>query len=512
MKVSRKVAVIGAGLAGSDCAWILAEHYKCDVTLFEMKRRHPTPAQDAPHLFAELVCSNSLKSTSRLNPAGILKHEISALGSLVIQSATKHQVPAGETLAVDREAFSGSITAALRTHPHVMVREEIVSSLDELLNSNSFDAVIVATGPLTHDSLAENLRRFTESEALYFYDAIAPIIDGATIDRDIAFVANRETRTSRFNRSMKAKDDENESQESENGVPPTLDEGHYLNLPLSKEDYLSFVDAILKAPKVPFHDFEEPKFFNGCQPIEVIAETGPLTLAHGPMKGRGLTDPRTGRWPYAAVQLRKEKLGDAAYNMVGFQTRLTWGAQKEIFKTLPALAHAEFFRFGSMHRNTYLVSPAVLNQDLSLRANNNVYLAGQVMGVEGYLESASMGCFIGHLVGRKLSQIDFSLPPANTALGVLVRHVLQTEPKHYSPMNIHWGLFDELSASDVNEFWPEGQATLNVANPVATPPKKLDKTARRILLSVRAKHAFEHWMRLNSLGAGLGQAKAAKQP
>lgn len=468
------IAVIGAGLAGSEAAWTLAETYGLDVVLFEMKKNNPTPAQDTPHLFAELVCSNSLKSTSMLNPAGVLKQELSALGSLIVQTARKFSVPAGETLAVDREKFSEHITEVLRNHPRITVHDTVVTTLSEVLQT-SVDAVVVATGPLTADKLAEDLRQATGSSSLYFYDAIAPIVDGSSIDLEKAFVANRETRTQSFEKKAALLRGE---------MPQADDDGDYLNLPLNKDEYLSFVKALCEGDKVPFHNFEEPKFFNGCQPIEVLAESGPLTLAHGPMKGRGLTDPKTGRWPFAAVQLRKEKNGDASYNMVGFQTRLTWTAQKQIFKMIPGLENAEYFRMGSMHRNTYLVSPQILNEDLSLKNDNRVWLAGQVMGVEGYLESAAMGCLIGHIVGKRFStHAPLKLPPPNTSLGCLVRHCLLTSPQHFTPMNIHWGLFDALSDADISKY----------CDPQAQKQKKLDKTSRRQALSRRAEALFQDW-------------------
>jgi methylenetetrahydrofolate--tRNA-(uracil-5-)-methyltransferase len=475
-----KIAVIGAGLAGSEAAWTLAETYKLEVVLFEMKATTPTPAQSEPHHFAELVCSNSLKSKSRLNPAGLLKSEMDALGSIMIKASRGSEVPAGEALAVDRELFSGFITRSLRGHPRIQVVETQIQNLNQLSNYG-VDAIIVATGPLTADSLAEDLRVRTGSDALYFYDAIAPIVDGDTIDYDIAFFANRKTRTARRDDDLKKLQEANDT-DGENG--------HYLNLPLNKDEYFAFVDALKAGEKVPYHEFEEPRFFNGCQPIEVLAESGPKTLAFGPMKPMGLDDPRTGRRPYAAVQLRREKLGDGAYNMVGFQTRLKWPEQKRIFRMLPGLAHAEFHRMGSMHRNTYLVAPRLLNKsDLSLQCAPQVWLAGQISGVEGYVESAAMGLLVAHIVGHKLArQIAFNLPPADTALGCLVAHLRDADPARYCPMNIHWGLFGELSPEFLTEqaqFFPE----LSPSNKI----KKLDKGLKRDLLATRAEHLFGAW-------------------
>lgn len=475
-----KVAVIGAGLAGSEVAWILAENYDIDVLLFEMKTIQPTPAQSEPHHFAELVCSNSLKSKSRLNPAGLLKTEMASLGSLVMRAAQQSEVPAGEALAVDRELFSGYITRALRSHPRITVIERQITSFNQT-KEYAAAATVIATGPLTADALAEDLRIATGSDGLYFYDAIAPIIDGETIDYSVAFFANRKTRTARRDPNLKELQDVKSDMGEETG--------HYLNIPLNKDEYFAFVEALLVGEKVPFHDFEEPRFFNGCQPIEVLAESGPKTLSFGPMKPMGLDDPRTGRRPYAAVQLRREKIGDGAYNMVGFQTRLKWPEQKRIFRMLPGLAHSEFHRMGSMHRNTYLVSPRILNKDdLSLSCDPTTWLAGQISGVEGYVESSAMGVLTGHLIGRKLRGLPFELPPRDTSMGCLVAHLRDGDPKHFSPMNIHWGLFSELTSEflDTQEnIFPELKD--------ARKHKKLDKGLKRSLLATRSEALFEAW-------------------
>jgi methylenetetrahydrofolate--tRNA-(uracil-5-)-methyltransferase len=477
-----KIAVIGAGLAGCECAWTLAEKYAQCVTLFEMKAQHPNPAQDAPNLFAELVCSNSLKSTSILNPAGILKNEMESLGSLLIPTAKKFSVPAGETLAVDRTLFSESITQSIRQHPLIRIVESEVTSARQLCANSNWDAIVVATGPLTSPSLAEDLKQLTTSENAFFYDAIAPVLDGDTIDMDVAFWQNRETRTAAFERRQRA----------EAGVPENEDsaDGDYLNLPLNKEEYFSFVEKLLAGEKVPFHEFESPKFFSGCQPIEVLAESGPRTLSFGPMKPRGLNDPRTGRSPWACVQLRRESLGNNAFNMVGFQTRLTWPAQREIFRTLPALQNVEFFRMGSMHRNTYFKAPSVLSHDFSLKTEPRIFLAGQLMGVEGYIESAATGLLVGHILGIKATrQTDLPTPPPHSALGALIRFLFHSEPKHFVPMNIHWGLFDALESEP--ELEVEGKKNSK---------KKMDKSLKRSLLAERAQKEFERWIGENFPG------------
>ncbi|WP_158998463.1 methylenetetrahydrofolate--tRNA-(uracil(54)-C(5))-methyltransferase (FADH(2)-oxidizing) TrmFO [Pigmentibacter ruber] len=493
------VAVIGAGLAGSECAWILAEHYQLSVTLYEMKTRKTTPAQISPHLFAELVCSNSLKSKSRLNPAGTLKAELEKLGSLILPAARNAEVPAGETLAVDRELFSSEITQKLRNHKNIEIIEKVVESVDEINLFKDFNAIVIATGPLTDDALAESLRKLTKSDQLYFYDAIAPILDGDSINYDVAFYANRQSKTSLYEKKLvqnkeilaEFPDISNATlvYEKLTGLPDISnadEDGDYLNLPFNKEEYFAFVEKVLLGEKVPHKNFEEPKYFNGCQPIEVLAESGPRTLSFGPMKPKGLINPKTGKMPYAVVQLRKESLGDNAWNMVGFQTRLTWKAQKEIFSTIPGLENVEFFRLGSMHRNTYLVSPSVLNEDFSLKENNKIYLAGQIMGVEGYLESTAMGCFIGHLIGFKLTkQKTLSLPPANTSLGCLARFCIYSEPKKFTPMNIHWGLFNELSKDDIEKYSNNSEKVLKM--------KKIDKSTKREMLASRSEELFNDW-------------------
>lgn len=477
----RPVAVVGAGLAGSECAWILAEHYGIPVVLHEMKPTVRTAAQHLPSGgFAELVCSNSLKSMNLANPSGLLKHEMQTLGSLVMPSALAAQVPAGEALAVDREKFSDGVTAALRKHPLVQIRSEVVTDLDSLRTGPlGCEHVVVATGPLTHGGLAEHLLERAETSKsesmLYFYDAIAPIVDGADIDRSIAFFGNRETRAERTRSKGLSGSDAtaaSEALEADSLEPAdAVDAGDYLNLPLNRDEYFAFVERLLQGAKVPHHDFEEPRYFNACQPIEVLAASGPLTLAHGPMKGRGLTDPRTGRWPFAAVQLRREKIGHDAFNMVGFQTRLTWTAQREIFGTLPGLKAAGFHRLGSMHRNTYLCAPRLLGPNFALRTDPKIHVCGQIMGVEGYLESAAMGLLTGHLIGHQLRGRECPLPPATTAMGALARHVREADPKHYTPMNLHWGLFDP---------------------PETTLPA--GKSARRQALSERAQADFARWL------------------
>ncbi len=437
-----RIGIVGAGLAGCECAHLLADHYGLQVDLLEMKPKAHSPAHRAPHVFAELVCSNSLKSMSLLNPSGLLKDELDSLGSLVVSLARGCSVPAGEALAVDRELFSKRITEKILTHPKINVIETTVEGTPWL--QARYDIIVIATGPLTQGNLAASLQQAVGKEAGYFYDAIAPIVDGDTVDPTVAFYANRH----------------------EDGP------GDYLNLPLEKDEYLSFVQGVLDGEKVPFHTFEQPKFFQACQPIEHLAASGPRTLSFGPMKPLGLTDPRTGRRPYAAVQLRREALGSSGWNMVGFQTRLTYPAQKALFRTLPGMENAEFFRMGSLHRNTYFNAPLILAEGWDLRNAPGIYLAGQILGVEGYLESAAMGVWIGHVVAMRVQSRPIpKVPPATTALGSLLAYLTKTPPKQFSPVNIHWGLVDSTGVQGATS-----------------------KQMRRELLSRRAQEDFSGWL------------------
>ena len=308
-----------------------------------------TQAQVNKNVFAELVCSNTFKSVSHLNASGLLKHELKKLGSLVLDAAYSHQVPAGEALAVDRDAFSHFVTKEIKSSPYIEVVDKVVESLDDITNKEFYDAIVIATGPLTEEHFIHSLSKLIDKEQLYFYDAIAPILNGDTIDRNIVFKANRKTRSSEHLNLNKE------------------DEGDYLNIPLSKKEYFDFIEKVKNAPKVPHHDFEDVKYFESCKPIEALVESGDMTLAFSSMKAKGLFEPKTGQEPFSVVQLRKEKIGDESWNMVGFQTRMTWQAQKEVFRTLPGLSNVEFFRLGSLHRNTYFISPDILNKNLSFK-------------------------------------------------------------------------------------------------------------------------------------------------
>lgn len=416
MKNRPVVHVIGGGLAGSEAAWQLLRQ-GLTVKLHEMRPVQLTQAHKTGGL-AELVCSNSLKSLAVGTAPGLLKHEMRALDSLVLRAADHAQVPAGQALAVDRSIFSETIEQQLRSYPQLEiivgeVRE--IPSAAQLQEENEY--WVVATGPLTTDPLASSLQKLCGGDnRLYFYDAIAPVISGDSINMDACFLADRYGKG----------------------------DADYLNLPLDKEQYEAFIDAVIAAEKTALHSFEEVSYFESCLPIEVMIERGRETLRFGPMKPVGLIDPRTGHRPWANVQLRKETVAGTMYSMVGFQTKMKWPAQKQVFSMLPGLAEAEFLRFGSVHRNTYLESPKVLNADLSFRANDRVFLAGQITGVEGYTESAAIGLLAGRLAAAKVLDQEFPLPPVGTMLGALYGYITKGGLGKYAPMNANLGLLPHI--------------------------------------------------------------------
>ncbi len=403
------VHIVGGGLAGSEAAYFLAER-DIEVVLHEMRPLVSTAAHKTDQ-YAELVCSNSFKSKATNSAPGMLKAEMSLSGSLILRSAGTASVPGGEALAVDRDLFSETITRAIRSHSNIrVVNEEVIAPIQDRIT-------LFATGPLTSDKLGQWIAKATAADDLYFYDAIAPIIDASTIDPQLSFLANR------YNKG---------------------EEEAYLNCPMNQVEYEKFIDALLAAEKVPPKPFEKEKFFQGCQPIEAIAASGRESLRFGPMKPVGLTHPKTGEKPYAVVQLRPENRSRTAYNMVGFQTKLKYGEQSRIFRMIPALRNTEFLRLGSIHRNTYLCGPKVLRPDLSLKNHPNVYFAGQITGVEGYLESAATGMLAAFFIIQRLKKQPHIAPPINTALGALLRHVTGGNSKNYEPSNIHFGLFDPI--------------------------------------------------------------------
>ena len=399
------LTVIGAGLAGSEAAWQAAER-GVQVVLYEMRPATRTPAHKTDNC-AELVCSNSLGNNLAPSAPFILKEELRSLKSIVIASGDKNSVPAGSALAVDRDLFSQEITSKLSNHPNITFkREEVVEIPQE-------GPVIIATGPLTSPRLSEQISKLIGQEYLYFYDALSPIVDANSIDYDKAFFASR------------------------------YDKGDadYLNCPMNAEQYYEFVRELKASEKVPFASFEKPIYFEGCMPVEELADRGDRTLAFGPLKPVGLPDPKTGRMAHAVVQLRRENRESSAYNLVGFQTKLTYPEQKRVFSMIPGLENAEFFRFGAIHRNTYINSPSLLNSELELKSHPGTYFAGQVTGVEGYVESSAMGLLAGLSAVAKITGSPYTPPPADTALGALINYLTASRSKGFQPMNINFGLF-----------------------------------------------------------------------
>jgi methylenetetrahydrofolate--tRNA-(uracil-5-)-methyltransferase len=430
-----QIHIIGGGLAGSEAAWQLAEAgYK--VRLSEMRGVEATPAHQTDSL-AELVCSNSFRSDDpEHNAVGVLHAEMRALGSLILREADKYRVPAGSALAVDRDAYAEGVTAAITGHPNIDLVRERVDGLPE-------GPAIIATGPLTGAALAEAVRAETGEDALAFFDAIAPIVHRESIDMDIAWFQ------SRWNKG----------------------EGHdYINCPMNKDEYLAFHAALLAGEKGEFKDWEKnTPYFEGCMPVEVMAERGVDTLRYGPMKPVGLDDPRTGRWPYAVVQLRQDNALGTLWNMVGFQTKLKHAEQVRVFRMIPGLQNAEFARLGGLHRNTFIQSPKLLDGSLRLKSRPNIRFAGQITGCEGYVESAAIGLMAGRFAAAELAGAAMAAPPAETALGALLGHITGgADAETYQPMNVNFGLFP----------------------PLAEKSKKAD---RKGLMAARAREALAAW-------------------
>lgn len=400
--------VVGAGLAGCETAWQAARRGS-RVVLYEMRpaRRSAAHRSDG---FAELVCSNSLRSDRYANAVGLLKEEMRRLGSLVMTAADAARVPAGRALAVDREAFSAHVTRCIEAHPRIEVRREVVERIP------AGDPVVLATGPLTAPELTRELQDLLGAEHLYFYDAIAPTLYADSIDPTLAFHASR----------------------WEDG------DGDYLNLPLDRDEYEAFVDALLAAETVPLHACEAALYFEGCLPLEEMARRGRETLAYGPLKPVGLADPRTGRRPHAVAQLRKEDRDGVLLSLVGFQTRMRIGEQKRVLRSLPGLEKAVFARFGSVHRNTYVNAPRELSPSLELRKRPGLFLAGQIAGVEGYVESAALGLLAGIQLARRLRGAEPLPPDPHTAHGALMRHLGESDPARFQPSNVNYGLFPPL--------------------------------------------------------------------
>jgi methylenetetrahydrofolate--tRNA-(uracil-5-)-methyltransferase len=404
----RGVVVVGAGLAGSEAAWQIAQR-GIPVRLFEMRPTRPTPVHRTPHC-AELVCSNSLKSLERATPHGLLKEEMAALGSKILECALRHRVPAGGALAVDREEFAKAVTSELECHPLIeLVREEVLEIPEDGI-------VVLAVGPLVAERLQEAIARFTGESYLHFYDAIAPVVEADSIARDVVFA------------------------ESRYGKGGGAD---YLNCPMTRDEYEGFVAALLAAEKAPLHEFDTTPFFEGCLPIEEMARRGTDTLRFGPLKPVGLTDPRSGLRPHAVVQLRQDNLAADHYSMVGFQTQLRWPEQRRIFAMIPGLAGAEFVRLGQVHRNCYINAPRVLAPTMQARARPTLFFAGQISGVEGYTESAATGLLAGMNAARLATgRVTLSLPE-DTMLGALTRYIATADATNYQPTNAAFGLLPE---------------------------------------------------------------------
>jgi methylenetetrahydrofolate--tRNA-(uracil-5-)-methyltransferase len=410
--LTQEIHIIGGGLAGCEAAWQIARSGRPAV-LYEMRPQRQSPAHKAADL-AELVCSNSLKSEQENSAPWLLKEELRRLGSLLMDVAARTRVPAGHALTVDRDLFAADVTRTLQAEPLIELRREEVTSLTE-------DRIwIIASGPLTSDTLAAEIARITGSERLFFYDSISPIVDAESIDHSIAF------RQSRYGKSLDGTDD-------------------YLNCPFDRGEYEAFLDALLAADSVPAHiEQDRVCYFEACLPIEEIARRGRDTLRFGPMKPMGLTDPRTGRRPYAVVQLRAENARAGSYNLVGFQNHMRFGDQARVLRMIPGLQNAEFLRFGQVHRNTYINAPALLDAALQLRTSPNIFFAGQISGVEGYVESIATGLIAGRGAAALASGDPIAVFPRQTALGSLCAYVSGADPKHYQPANITFDLLPKL--------------------------------------------------------------------
>ncbi len=431
------VYVVGAGLAGSECAWQLAE-MGFDVELIEMRSKEMTPAHQTDK-FAELVCSNSFGSMSVTSATAQLKWEAKKLNSLILACAHKAYVPAGQALGVDRELFSELVTKAIKTHPKIKISNRTVNSLDDVPRP-----CVIATGPLTSVGLSESLQQHFGSDFLYFFDAIAPIIDTESIDMSIAWKADR----------------------YDKGTPD------YINCPLEKDHYNTLIAEINAARKIEPKHFEITPFFEGCMPIEVMAERGFQTLRFGPMKPVGLTDPRTGRYPFAAVQLRQDNKEGTAYNMVGFQTRMAYGEQQRIFKMIPGLENAEFLKLGSMHRNLFINTPKLLNRNLSSKKDPQLFFAGQITGVEGYFESTCIGLLVAHYMRQQIRSEVFSEPPRESAMGSLIEAITDlTRAENFQPTNINFSLLPSIV------------------------DKQKDKSIRKQMQVEIAQNSFQNWLR-----------------
>ena len=460
------IHIVGGGLAGSEAAWQAATT-GADVVVHEMRPVRPT-AVHKTDLFAELVCSNSFRGDKLDNAVGLLKEEMRRFGSLVMRAADAARVPAGAALAVDRERFSGEVTHAIASHPRItIVREEVAR-----IPSGTDGPVIIATGPLTSDALSADIAAMVGRDHLYFYDAVSPIVLAESIDRTKVF------RASRWGRSIRGESGALVAPAQEHGdVVCGVDdgEGDYLNCPFTAEEYTRFYEALAAAEKAPLHEFDDPRFFEGCLPIEVMAARGVDTLRFGPMKPVGLRDPRTGREPYAVVQLRQDNLAGDHFSLVGFQTQMKWGEQARVLRLIPGLEQAEFVRYGMIHRNTYINGPTVLRDTWQVRGRDGLFFAGQISGVEGYVESAASGLIAGRNAAALAAGRPPRVPPRTTAIGALAYYVSHADPKHYEPANITFGIMPPL-----------------MAEPGRRVPRK--KADRKAAIADRALADLEAWL------------------
>ncbi len=467
------IHVIGGGLAGSEAAWQAAS-LGVRVVIHEMRPVRPTAVHKTEHL-AELVCSNSFRGDKLDNAVGLLKEEMRRLGSLVMRAADEHRVPAGAALAVDRQRFSQAVTDAIQAHPLISVTREEVARVP--VDAAMFP-LIIATGPLTSESLSAEIAALVGGEHLYFYDAISPIVLAETIDMTKVF------RASRWGRSLRAADPPVQSPQGADPLTPVcgIDDGQgdYLNCPLTADAYDRFYDALTTAESATVHDFDKEKFFEGCLPIEVMAHRGHDTLRFGPMKPVGLVDPRTGRPPYAVVQLRQDNLAGDHFSLVGFQTQLKWGEQARVLALIPGLEHAEFVRFGMVHRNTYINGPTVLRETWQTKARDDLFFAGQISGVEGYVESAASGLIAGRNAAALVRGEELRVPPRTTAIGALAYYVSHADPRNYQPTNVTFGI-------------------------MAPPPSGVKRRQdRRLALSQRALHSLDDWIESRPVLADAG--------
>ena len=446
-----QVKIIGGGLAGCEAAWQLAER-NIRVDLYEMRPEKCTPAHQTQGL-AELVCSNSFRSDDKLsNAVGILHEELRICGSLIMKAADEHKVPAGSALAVDRNLFSARVTNCIRNHQNInVIQKEVINIPDDWEN------IIIATGPLTSEALSEFILKKSSDDSLFFFDAIAPIVYTDSIDMSAAWFQ------SRYNK-----------------VGPSGSLNDYINCPLNEEQYHQFVDELIEADKASFNEWEkDTPYFDSCLPIEVIARSGPQTLRHGPMKPFGLNNPhKDGNEPYAVLQLRQDDISGQLYNMVGFQTKIKYGHQTDIFRKIPGLCDARFARLGGIHRNTYINSPKLLSSDLSLISDQRIKFAGQITGVEGYVESASTGLLSGLLMYNKLKVREQRPPPKTTAMGSLISYITRKDHvKDFQPMNINFGLFESMDIRDIRKK-----------------PKRIRDMEKKIRISQRAESDLNKWL------------------